>query len=163
MRICRLAGCAMSLMALCLVLGCIPPHPDKDKMSKKETRHEHPTEGPHHGVLVEWGDEEYHPEVTFDHDKQQATVYILDGGAEEFTAIDAKSITMTITNAGSEPITLKLQADPQENDPEGKSSRFTGTHKILAKEKEFKGFLRGKVGDMPPYEGKFDESKRHKH
>ena len=35
--------------------------------------------GPHDGTLADWGGGKYHVEFTVDHDKQEATVYILGG------------------------------------------------------------------------------------
>jgi hypothetical protein len=122
-------------------------------------KHEHPDEGPNGGVLVEWGEEEYHPEFKPDHAKKLATVWIHDGRIKP-TAIDAKTIQLTISNV-EPPLNITLTADPQEKDPKGKSSRFSGTHDVLAKEMEFKGTISGKVGGTP-YSGKFEE-KPHDH
>ncbi|QEG41528.1 hypothetical protein [Roseimaritima ulvae] len=84
--------------------------------------HDHPSEGPHHGTLVELGSEEYHAEVV--HDEQSVTIYILDASATEPVAIDAADLTINLTHDGS-PEQFKLVADPDEGDGEGKSSRFT--------------------------------------
>jgi hypothetical protein len=51
---------------------------------------------------------------------------------------------------------VTLKADPQEGDPKGQASRFSGTHEKLAQEAEFKGEIAGTVGGTP-YSGKFTE------
>ncbi len=43
--------------------------------------HSHPTEGPHHGTLIELGKEEYHAELV--HDDKMVTIYILDSAAKK--------------------------------------------------------------------------------
>jgi len=122
--------------------------------------HEHPDAGPHGGALAEWGDERYHAEFTVDHGKKQATVYILDGSAKRAAPIDAETITLSLANV-QPPVQVTLKADPQQADPKGKSSRFTGTHEQLGKEMEFKGELSGTVAGKP-YAGTFEE-KEHSH
>lgn len=84
--------------------------------------HDHPSEGPHHGTLVELGNEEYHAEVI--HDEQSVTIYILDASATKSIAIDATELTINLTHDGS-PQQFKLAASPDEGDADGKSSRFT--------------------------------------
>src|SRR2546423_14706006 len=63
--------------------------PKAEDKGKKGDEHAHPTEGPHHGALAEWGDEEYHAEFTVDHKGKKATVYILDGTARKAAPIAA--------------------------------------------------------------------------
>lgn len=86
--------------------------------------HAHPSEGPHHGSLIEFGNEEYHGE--FLHDDESITIYILDSGATEQVPIEAESITLNVTHDGT-PSTHELAASPDESDPEGTSSRFVLT------------------------------------
>ncbi len=83
--------------------------------------HNHPTEGPHHGSLVELGNEEFHAEVT--HDEASVTVYILDSSAKSPVPIDSKEITINVVHEGT-PEQFKLVASPAESDPSGTSSRF---------------------------------------
>ncbi len=84
--------------------------------------HAHPSEGPHHGTLVELGNEEFHAEVV--HDTQSITVYMLDEGATKAVPIDAKELTINLMHDGT-PEQFKLVASPDAGDPSGKSSRFT--------------------------------------
>jgi hypothetical protein len=109
--------------------------------------------GPHEGTVADWGGGKYHVEFTVDHDKQQATVYILGSDEKTATPIDAESIELSI----KEPeMQVTLQASPQEGDPEGKSSRFIGTHEKLGVVQEYAGTLTGVV-EGTPYSGDFKE------
>ena len=121
--------------------------------------HGHPTEGPHGGVIAEWGTagkEEYHAEVVFDHDKKSATVYVLDDKIKNPVPIDAKEIKLNISDP--EPKQIALKADPQEKDPAGKSSRFVGNDDLLGKVVDFKGKVAATINGKP-YNGSFDETK----
>jgi hypothetical protein len=89
----------------------------------------HPTEGPHHGDLIELGNEEYHAEVL--HDKQSVTIYILDGAASNQVPSEATEITINTTHDGR-PEQFILAALPDVNDPPGKSSRFVSNDEELA-------------------------------
>ncbi len=109
--------------------------------------------GPHDGTVADWGGGKYHVEFTVDHDKQQATVYVL--GSDEKTAapIDAESIELSIMDPEMQVI---LQASPQAGDPAGKSSRFIGAHEKLGVVQEYAGTMTGVV-DGIPYSGDFHE------
>lgn len=84
--------------------------------------HAHPSEGPHHGSLIELGNEEYHVELV--HDDKSVTVYILDAAAKVAVAIDAADVTINLLHDGK-PEQFKLIASTDSGDPKGKSSRFT--------------------------------------
>ena len=128
-------------------------HHEGDGHDHGEGGHEHPSEGPHGGDLIELGNEEYHAELIHPHDHDDdahahkdgdheegheehgdhegdadhnhvgITVFILDGSAKKTVAIDATEITLNLTHDG-QPEQFKLAALPTEDDPEGKSSRF---------------------------------------
>lgn len=147
---------AVAVMGLAvLVTGCN----DSAKPPKTPSKagHVHPTEGPHGGALVEWGAEEYHLELLLDHSKKEVTVYVLDGDAKKVVPIKAETLTMTVTNV-KPPVTVTLKANPDTGDAAGSSSRFIGTHEVLAKEVE--GEINGKVGETP-FSGEFKD-KNHK-
>lgn len=133
---------------------------DKKDQGKKDKDDEddHPHEGPHGGALAEWGEHEYHAEFTVNHKEMKATVYILDKSAKKAAPIEAESITLKIEKP---KLVLILKAEPEKDDPKGKSSRFSGVHKDLAKEMEFEGEISGKVGKTP-YAGRFAEEE-HEH
>lgn len=121
--------------------------------------HDHSVEGhahgvgPHEGTVADWGGGKYHVEFTVDHDKQQATVYILGSDEKTPTPIDAESIELSIKDP---EMLVTLQASPQEGDPQGKSSRFIGTHEKLGVVQEYAGTMTGVV-DGTPYSGDFKE------
>ncbi len=91
--------------------------------------HVHPTEGPHHGSLVELGNEEYHVELVLD--DKSVTIYILDAAAKNAVPIDSPDLTINVMHEGK-PEQFKLPATPDTGDPAGKSSRFTLADEELA-------------------------------
>jgi len=102
----------------------------------KEHGHEHPSEGPHHGHLVELGNEEFHAEVV--HEKDTVTVYILDGTAKSAVPIEATELTINLSHDGK-PEQFKLDASRDSADPEGKSSRFVSKDEHLGEALDAKG------------------------
>jgi hypothetical protein len=126
---------------------------DNDKKGKDDHPHGHGVTGPHGGVLIELGDEEYHGEFTVDHKKKEVVVYILGGDAKKAVPIEAKEIDLAI----KEPkFSIKLKAAPQEGDPAGQASAFKGTHDNFGKEQDFAGTVSMKIKDKP-YVGEFEE------
>ena len=129
----------MSLAALSLltVVGCQEPTASTTEATPAtstehdEAAHAHPSEGPHHGDLVELGNEEYHAEVLHDKELGTLTIYMLDGTATKQVAIDATEVTINITHDGK-PEQFTLAAKPDDSDEPGKSSRFFSDDKDLA-------------------------------
>jgi len=139
-----------------LAFGCNRPAAPEPKGSKEDHAH---GEGPHGGAVADWGGGKMHVEFTVDHDKKEATVYILGSDAKKAAPIKAKDgeISASITGVkdkGTFEVTLK--ASPQTGDPEGKSSRFVGTHDKIGVVQEFEGTITGE-NDGTPYTGKFKE------
>ena len=93
--------------------------------------HAHPSEGPHHGDLIELGNEEYHAEILHDEDAGTVTIYVLNGAATEQVPIDATEVTINAKHDGK-PEQFTLTASPDTNDPQGKSSRFVSKNEELA-------------------------------
>lgn len=93
--------------------------------------HAHPSEGPHHGALVELGNEEYHAEILHDEGAGTVTIFVLNGSATEQIPIDAIEVTINVKHDG-ELEQFTLTASPDENDPQGKSSRFVSNDQELA-------------------------------
>lgn len=93
--------------------------------------HDHPSEGPHHGVLVELGSEEYHAEVVHDDATGVVTVYLLDSSAKKAVTSDATEVTVNLKHDGKLE-QFKLPAQPQDGEATGQSSRYTLTNKELA-------------------------------
>lgn len=145
--------------ALALSSGC--GKSDKgDKPSAASKTDDHPEEGPHGGALVEWGDEKYHVEFTVSIPKKKVTVYILDGTAKKAAPIPAESIHLVVDTV-KPALEMTLKADPQKDDPEGRSSRFVGEDERISSVKDFKGEISGTV-EGTGYAGKLGEHD-HKH
>jgi len=109
------------------------PTAAKPAAAKEADKHEHPTEGPHHGHLVELGKEEFHAELV--HDKSVITIYLLDSAAKAAVAIDAKNLVINLKHDGK-PEQFELAASPDAGDAEGKSSRFKIDNAELAEHLE---------------------------
>jgi len=95
--------------------------------------HNHPTEGPHHGSLVELGNDAYHAEVVHDDVAGTVTIHILDSAATNPVAIAATSLLVNMTHDGT-PEQFELTAAADAGDPEGKASRFVSSDAHLAEE-----------------------------
>lgn len=91
--------------------------------------HEHPSEGPHHGSLIELGKEEFHAELV--HDDKSVTIYVLDNAAKNSVPVDSSEVVINVLHDGK-PEQFKLAAAPEESDPSGKSSRFVANDPELA-------------------------------
>jgi hypothetical protein len=142
-----------------------------DEAAKKDAgggdAHDHPSEGPHDGVLVELGDDEYHAEVCHDDATHKVTVYLLDSKAKNAVAVAEKDIMVNLLVDGK-PAQFVLPAAPLDGEMDGKSSRFE-----LADEQLCEGFdadgaearLKLTIGGTP-FEGKIpahDHDKDHDH
>src|SRR5262245_10906711 len=138
-------------VAALALTGCTD-RPAKTDSPKKAPAQDHPDKGPHGGPLVEWGEEQYHVEFTVDRAKKRATVYILDGSAKKASPIAAESVTLTLTKPAAAQITLK--AEPQDGDPKGQSSRFSGGDDKLAAEGDLEGEISATIGGTP-FSGEF--------
>ncbi len=171
------------LLVLCLLvagIGCnqnkSTPDPDQNpgggsasEVHGHDHAHDEPTDhrveghahgaGPHDGTIADWGGGTYHVEFTVDHEKRQATVYVFGSDEKTPTPIDAESIELSVTDPNMQ---VTLQADPQETDPEGMSSRFVGTHEKLGVVQEYSGTITGVV-DGTPYSGDFKEESHAEH
>ncbi|MEZ6150217.1 MAG: hypothetical protein R3C09_08850 [Pirellulaceae bacterium] len=153
------------LVGLSIVAGCSkqipvtePPSSTDNQQSSIEDHHGHGA-GPHDGTVADWGGGKYHVEFTVDHDKQEATVYIL--GADETTAIpiDAAEIDLSISDPAMQ---VTLKATPQDGDPAGKASRFVGNHEKLGVVQEYAGTIAGVI-DGTPFSGDFKEAPHGEH
>lgn len=109
----------------------LPPGTMDDHSGHDHDEHAHPSEGPHHGDLVELGNEEYHAEVVHNEEAGTLEIYILDGTATKQVAIDATELTINVSHDGK-PEQFVLAAKPDEGDDAGKSSRFVSDDKELA-------------------------------
>lgn len=100
----------------------------------------HAEVGPHKGVLIELGEEDYHAELVSDEKTHTATIYLLDSAVKKSVAIEAKDITISLKHDGKTE-SFKLKAVPQKGDPAGLSSVFS------LKDPELIHDLRGKSSE----------------
>lgn len=91
----------------------------------------HAETGPHKGILIELGDEEYHAELVSDEKTHLTTIYLLDGAVKQSVSIEAKDISITLKHDGKTE-TFKLKSAPQKTDPVGQSSVFQTKDSELA-------------------------------
>ena len=100
--------------------------------------HAHPSEGPHHGSLIELGREDYHAELVHDEKTHTIMIYILDAAALKAVPIAATQLMLNVRAAGAAQ-QFPLTAQPQSTDPEGSSSAFVATDKQLCTLLDTKG------------------------
>lgn len=147
----------IAIGTLVFVVGCggsqQPATSGAPENSQQPASHAGHGAGPHDGTLADWGGGKYHVEFTVDHDKQEATVYILGDDEKTASPINADEIQLSITDP---PMQVTLKAMPQEGDPEGSASRYVGNHESLGVVQEYAGTMTGVV-DGTPYSGDFKE------
>ncbi len=115
--------------------------------------------GPHKGPVAEWGEEEYHLEVVADAKTGEVTVYVYGNHNDlhkgKAKAIEAKTLTLSLKSSDS-PTTVKLEAKPTKDDPEGKASVFVAKNDAFKSDKKLAGTISGKLGTKP-YSGDFKQ------
>jgi hypothetical protein len=160
-RICLVLACLSFPLT---IAGCGSTAPQTEKKTDTAAPHDHAGHGagPHEGVVTDWGGGKYHVEFTVDHDKKEATVYVL--GSDEKTPAPVKATKVTLS-INEPPFEVELQPQPLEGEREGASSRFVGTHDNLGIVREFAGTITGEI-EGTPYTGDFKEEPHgadHKH
>ncbi|REK28435.1 MAG: hypothetical protein DWQ42_05155 [Planctomycetota bacterium] len=135
-----------------------PPHVAHDADGHEDhadheghDEHGHPSEGPHHGHLIELGNEEYHAEMLHDEDTSTVTIYILDGAAKEEVAVAEDAVTLNLM-IGGQPTQFKLAARPSAKDLPGQASHFEVVDADLIEAlegEEAKGRLRVTINGTP--------------
>ena len=157
------SGSMAAITALAFITGCgeaekpaansTPPVTQQPAAQQDAPKHAAHGAGPHGGAVADWGGGKYHVEFTVDHDKQEATVYVL--GSDEKTAapIKADKVLLSIVDPKFD---VELASAPLEGEAGSVASRFVGTHENLGKVQEFDGTISGEV-DGTPYAGDFKE------
>lgn len=156
----RSAALLTCLLSVVLFAGCKNSQESAPKASGTPTvahghdddDHSHGT-GPHGGTIFDLGGGAYHAEFCMDHDKKQATIYILGGDAKKASPIKADKLALTIKQPAFQ---LELKATPQTGDPAGSSSCFSGNHANFATKQEFAGSVTVEIAGKP-YSGDFKE------
>jgi len=140
----------LSVVVSIALVGCgssteAPPkassHADHDEHDDHEDgdEHGHPSEGPHHGSLIELGNnEKYHAELVHDETSGSVTIYVLDSAAKNAVPIEATEVRVNLSHDG-EAEQFTLAASPDAGDPSGKSSRFVSTEEELAEDLDHDG------------------------
>jgi hypothetical protein len=149
-RIAALTICGLSL------LGCSEkpaPAPATTPLPAAATEGHSHGAGPHGGAVADWGGGAYHVEFTVDHDKKEATVYVLGSDGHTAKSINADKITLSIDDPAFQ---VDLDAQPQDGEAAGESSRFVGQHGNLGIVREFSGSIAGEL-DGTPYAADFAE------
>lgn len=135
---------AAALVAAFPLAGCRPSSTENEPRTEAPAykapagEHEHPSEGPHGGQLVELGNEQYHAEIVHDDSAGTVTVYLLDAAAEKAVPIDAAELTINLKHAGKLE-QFKLTASPDADDPPGRSSRFVSEDQELGEDLDREG------------------------
>ncbi|QDT57035.1 hypothetical protein Pan44_51000 [Caulifigura coniformis] len=117
-----LAGCGGAPPQDAAKINAAPPATTGEKDHGHDHGHAHASEGPHHGDLVELGNEEYHAEIVHG-DGGSITIYILDGSAKNAVPIESTEVILNVTHEGK-PEQFRLPASPEASDGAGKSSKF---------------------------------------
>lgn len=108
--------------------------------------------GPHGGAVADWGGGKYHVEFTVDHDKKEATVYILGSDEKTPAPVKADKLLLSIKEPAFQ---VELMPSPLEGETGG-ASRYVGTDEKLGVVQEFAGTISGEV-EGTPYAGQFAE------
>lgn len=103
--------------------------------------------------MADWGGGKYHVEFTVNHDRQEATVYILGSDARSAAPVKAEKLLLSIADPRFQ---LDLLPKPRSGEPAGAASRFVGKHKNLGQVREFGGTISAEV-DATPYAADFQE------
>lgn len=118
------------LFALSAVVGCYKsndqagkPEGSAKKPAHSHGGHDHPSEGPHKGALIELGNEEYHAELLHDDAAHKVTIYLLDGAAKGKATSSEAKLSLNFVVDGK-PQQFSLAAAPQTDDTAGTSSKF---------------------------------------
>lgn len=147
------------LTASLLLTGCGKPA-ENTKGTQAAHEHDHPDEGPHHGHLIELGEEEYHAELVHDDAAGKVVVYVLDNTAKESTAADNEQVALSILIGGQPKEFILKAADATKRD------QFESSEKELVDaldhDKEFKGRLHVSIGNKE-FVGIIQHEEHHDH
>lgn len=89
--------------------------------------HGHGAKGPHGGDLIELGAGEIHAELVHDDSTKSVVVYLLDKSASKALAISADHVVINVVHDGKGQ-QFDLQADPEDGNATGTSSRFAASN-----------------------------------
>ena len=146
-------GLAAILFGLAAIVGCgksTPPSAPSSATSDAE-HHDHASEGPHGGQLIELQEGVYHAELVHDDDTHTVTIYLLDDKAKGSVTSGEDELFINLVVGGA-PTQFMLAAAPEPSDPKGESSKFQAVSEELSKildAKGVKGRLNVTIGGKP--------------
>jgi hypothetical protein len=118
----RIWSCLLAGSVACGLIGCGGPSaqykPADQLPPAHDHGHGHSEEGPHHGSLVELGDDEFHAEIVVDGKAHSLKLYLL--GPDAKTAASTPATEAVITLEDGPTLTLKAV----EGQPEGMNTVF---------------------------------------
>lgn len=117
------AALSLAVAGMFAISGCTGKPADAPPKAG-ESHHDHPSEGPHHGQLIEFAGEKHHGELTHDDKTHTVTIYLLGGDAKSPAYSADPEITLNLVVDGK-PQQAKLAAAPQEGESAEKCSRYT--------------------------------------
>lgn len=117
------ATLSLAVAGLFAVSGCTGKPADAPPKAG-ESHHDHPSEGPHHGQLIEFPGEKHHGELTHDDKTHTVTIYLLGPDAKSAAFSSEPEITLNLVIDGI-PQQAKLAAAPQDGESAEKCSRYT--------------------------------------
>lgn len=112
--------CLKHVLTVAMVCGCGAIGSGSLKAVASDS---HSREGPHHGMVINLGEDAFHAELVHDGATDTATIYILDARATKPVPIVARTITLDMLAAGKAH-SFRLPAKPQADDPSGTASAF---------------------------------------
>ncbi len=131
------------------VVGCNGQSAPMKGDKHAHDHHDHSSEGPHHGQLIELGKEEYHAELLHDDTTHTITIYLLDSKAKSATPIEATQLALNLIVDGK-PQQYSLAAKPLPTDPTGQCSCFSTTEAAVCEaldDEKTTGRLTVDIGD----------------
>jgi hypothetical protein len=147
------SGLVALLLGLAAIVGCgksTPPSAPSSATSDAG-HHDHPSEGPHGGQLIELQEGAYHAELVHEDDTHTVTIYLLDDKAKgSVTSGEGELMINLVVDGG--PAQFMLAAAPEPSDPKGESSKFQVVSEELSKAmdaKDVKGRLNVTIGGKP--------------
>jgi hypothetical protein len=137
---------ALSFSVVVGAVGCgkSPDSPPK-QATDSHGHHDHGDEGPHHGHIIELGEEEFHAELVHDDAGGKVTIYLLDSKAKNPAAADTDEIVVSVAVDGQpKDFTLKATDATKRDQFESKEPDLVSN---IDHEKDAKGRLRVKIGN----------------
>lgn len=142
----RLTNCLLGCLTASLLAGCgggSGEYKTADQLPQAaphdDHHHGHGAEGPHHGSLIELGEDEFHAELVVDGKTHTIRLYLL--GADAKSPATTAATEVTVTPEEGAPLVLKAAADQ----PEGEISLFELTDEKAVHEIAEAGYIHGSL------------------